>query len=121
MQKSSIIFGVAMFIVTAVMTYLNLSKHNVMGFDLVLSVLITSGLLSVSSTVAYFFGVKKSMINPPISKILMSVLFAFFVGNSFAMVFGLREISWYLFALVVIVLSYLAPVRFFKPKEATVE
>jgi hypothetical protein len=57
MQKSSIIFGVAMFIVTAVVTYLNLSKHNVMGFDLVLSVLITSGLLSVSSTVAYFFGV----------------------------------------------------------------
>jgi len=51
----------------------------------------------------------------------MAVLFAYFVGNSFAMLFGLREISWFLFALVVVILSYLAPVRFFKPKEATVE
>jgi len=115
MQKPSIIFGVVMFIVTTVVTYFNLSKLNVVGVDLIINVFITSIVLTVSSTIAYFLGVKKSNVNPPVSKTFMAVFFAFFVGNSIAMVFGLREISWYLFALVVIVLSYLFPVSFFKP------
>ncbi len=121
MQKPSLIFGVAMFIVTAIVTYLNSTKFNAVSFNLIINVFVTSIILSATSTVAYFFGVKKSTVNPPVSKTLMAVLFAYFVGNSFAMLFGLREISWFLFALVVVILSYLAPVRFFKPKEATVE
>ncbi|PKG82866.1 hypothetical protein CXF85_12080 [Colwellia sp. 75C3] len=121
MQKSSIIFGLIMFVTAFILTYFKISKVNGTDIDLILNLLITSTILAVPSAIAFFYGVKKSTIIPTIKQIVMAVAFAFLLGNTTAMFFGLREISWFLFALVVIILSYLAPIQFLKPKEAVGE
>ncbi|MDN3652882.1 hypothetical protein QWY77_08910 [Thalassotalea ponticola] len=115
MQKSSIIFGISMFLITGILTYLNLTKSLPISLALIINVLISAVVLAIPSAIAFHFGVKRIGVRPTIPKILMAALFAFFVGNSAAIVFSLREISWFLFAAVVIALSYLAPLGLLKP------
>jgi hypothetical protein len=116
MQKSSTIFGALMFLITGMLTYLNLAKSLPVNLGLIINVLISAVVLAIPSAIAFHFGIKKIGVKPTNPKILMAALFAFFVGNSAAIVFSLREISWFLFAAVVIVLSYLAPLRLLKSK-----
>jgi len=118
MQKSSLIFGTLMFLISGILTYLNLTKSLPVSLPLIINVLISAIILAVPSAIAFHFGVKKIGVEPTNPKILMAALFAFFVGNSAAIVFSLREISWFLFAAVVISLSYLAPLRLLKTKNS---
>jgi len=116
MQKSSVIFCVAMFVSSFFLIYFKLPKPNGVDLYLVINVILSSFILSIPSAVAFYFGVKKVQITPNFKQIIMAALFAYLLGNTTAMLLGLRDISWYLFALVVIVLSYIAPIRLLKPK-----
>ncbi|TWX63347.1 hypothetical protein [Colwellia sp. C1TZA3] len=121
MQKSSITFCLAMFFLAATLTYIQLLKISSVNFSLILNVIISALIFAVPSSIAFYFGIKKVGVVPTISKIIMAVLFAYFIGNSTMLVFNLREVSWFLFPLTVAVLSYLAPLRLLKSSEAVEE
>ena len=118
MKKSSIIFGILMFLVSGILSYLNLDKNVAVNISLIANNLIAAIILATSSAIAFRLGVKKVGILPTHPKIVTAVLFAFFLGNTFSNLFSLGEVSWFLFAAVVIALSYFAPLILLKPKES---
>lgn len=116
MRNSSMIFGITLFVLSAIFTYVFVTKSIAPSINVVVSVVLTAAALAVPSAIAYFYGVKKAQQIPTNKSIFLSAAFALCVGNSTAVIFGLREISWFLFAAVVIAISYLAPVRVFKSR-----
>lgn len=86
-------------------------RHSMPIQEILVGGLFGGVVLGLGGAILYSLGIKKASYLPTLKGVAMHGLFSYFMAYSASVVFGLANISWFLFAALVAVLSFASAIR----------
>lgn len=108
MRNNILIFGVSMFAVNLLFALYAAQESGVAMADVALTSLFQGIILAVMGGAGYLYGLKVVGTSPRFEIILFNAAFSYFFAYAVCSLFGLMQISWLIFAVMVFGASYLA-------------